>query len=85
MAKISSKRPTNKNINRKGAPPKVEEASNNMTSISAAPKVTAVRKDLNFKVNADFKKRFKNFATNHDMSMLELLVKSFEYYESHHQ
>ena len=85
MAKISSKRPTN----RKGAPPKAEDASNIMTSVPtlkpAVPKEKVTRKDLNFKVPADFKKRFKNFATNQDMSMLELLIKSFEAYENNNK
>lgn len=76
MAKISKK------PNRKGTPPKLEEASTNLTN---APKIqTGIRKDLNFKVDADFKKEFKQYAMDKDMTMHDLLIKMFEYYKTSH-
>ena len=79
MAKLSRKP---KRENRKGLPPVIEDASSNLTNLS--PKQTGLRKDLNFKVDPEFKKRFKNFATNNDLSMHDLLIKMFEYYEVNH-
>ncbi|MFK7948854.1 MAG: hypothetical protein AB8G11_14770 [Saprospiraceae bacterium] len=67
--------------NRKGPPPEIEEASNNLTNLPV--KKTGLRKDLNFKVDPDFKKEFKNFATDHDLSMHDLLIKVFNYYKVH--
>lgn len=73
MAKVGKK------PNRKGSPPKIEEASSNLTK--SPKKQTAIKKDLNFKVDADFKKRFKQYATEKDLSMHNLLVTIFEFYE----
>ena len=79
MAKIN-KKPSREN--RKGLPPVIEEASSNLTNLPV--KKTGLRKDLNFKVDPQFKKRFKNFATDNDLTMHDLLVKMFEYYEVNH-
>ena len=70
-----------KNRNRKGTPPKVEEASNNLTNLPV--KKIGLRKDLNVKVDPDFKKEFKNFATDNDLSMHDLLIKIFNFYKVH--
>ena len=77
MAKIKTKPPT-----RKGTPPPLEEASDNLTNIPT--KSVGVKRDLNFKVDIEFKKRFKGYATNHDMSMTKLLINAFEFYKAHH-
>jgi hypothetical protein len=69
--------------NRKGIPPKVEDASNNLTNLP--PKKIGFKKDLNFKVDPDFKKEFKNFATDNDLSMHDLLLKVFDFYKIHNQ
>ena len=93
MAKIKSKKPTD---NRKGLPPKLEEASNNLvatapvveTAVQTMPvpqKKQSIRKDLNFKVDPVFKKRFKSYATDKEMSMLELLTTAFEFYENNNR
>ena len=81
MAKINKKPPL-KRVNRKGAPPVIEDASNNLTNLPA--RKSSVRKDLNFKVDPDFKKRFKNYATDQDMSMHDLFIKVFDYYVANH-
>ena len=78
MAKIKSKPPS-----RKGKPPAIDDASEILTNRPV--KSTGIKKDLNFKVDPEFKRRFKSFATNHDMSMLTLLKNAFDYYETHHQ
>ena len=88
----------NKALARKGLPPKEEEASNNLSVVEATeskkteekPKADSVNKikeeikPLNFKVPNSFRKRFKNFATNNDTTMSELLVECFELYEKNH-
>lgn len=37
---------------------------------------------LNFRVPAEFRRRFKTYAAQHDMKLNELLYKAFEAYES---
>lgn len=81
----------NKSIQRKGNPPKEEEASNNLVIVeeenTGKPErvkpeiVKEITKPLNFKVPNSFRKRFKNFATNNDLTMSDLLVMCFEQYE----
>jgi hypothetical protein len=79
----------NKSLTRKGTPPAEEEASNNLTIVekseensniqaSKAPKEEI--RPLNFKVPNSFRKRFKNYAVNNDVTMSELLVNCFEAY-----
>lgn len=72
MAKI--KKPV---INRKGAPPPEAGASANL---SREPDQEL--KPLNFKVPAEFKREFKTYATQMDMSMVDLLQTCFEFYKS---
>lgn len=72
MAKF--KKPTAKA--RKGAPPKLEEAS---TNLSKQPSSASV--NMNFKVPAEFAKEFKQVALDHDMKLVELLRASFEEYK----
>ena len=60
----------------KGAPPAAEEATSNLN--------IGVREDLvplNFKVPAEFRRRFKIYASERDMSMKELLERSFQAYQ----
>ncbi len=72
MAKI--KKPV---INRKGAPPPELEASTNLTR-----EPDQELKPLNFKVPAEFKREFKTYATQLDMSMVDLLQACFEFYRN---
>jgi hypothetical protein len=39
-------------------------------------------KPLNFKVPAEFKREFKSYATQMDMSMVQLLQDCFEFYRN---
>ena len=39
---------------------------------------------LNFKVSAEFRKRFKAFAVDHDLKQYELLILAFEEYAKKH-
>ncbi|GIV32412.1 MAG: hypothetical protein KatS3mg030_714 [Saprospiraceae bacterium] len=72
MAKISKpKRAT------KGAPPAEDEAPVNLKR-SADQEL----KPMNFKVPAAFKREFKTYATELDMSMVELLQQCFYFYKS---
>ena len=79
----------NKSLARKGTPPAEEEASNNLTIVEKseensniqAPKAPKEEiRPLNFKVPNSFRKRFKNYAVNNDVTMSELLVNCFEAY-----
>lgn len=72
MAKIS--KPL---TNRKGVPPPAFEASTNLTR-----EPDQELKPLNFKVPAEFKREFKTYATQMDMSMVDLLQACFEFYRS---
>ena len=40
---------------------------------------------LNFKVSAEFRKRFKAFAVENDLKQYELLIVAFEEYVKNHQ
>ncbi|HFA48687.1 MAG TPA: hypothetical protein ENJ95_06700 [Bacteroidetes bacterium] len=71
MAKI--KKPSS---NRKGAPPPEFEASTNLDR-----KPDKVLRPLNFKVSAEFKREFKSYATNLDISMVQLLQDCFDAYK----
>ena len=75
MAKISTKKPTS----RKGLPPTIDEASNNL---EVKQPQTVVKKDLNFKVASDFKTEFKTFAAKRGISMVDLLYQMFEEYKT---
>ncbi len=70
MAKIAK---PNSAKRRKGSPPKEESASRNLTKPT-----NDELKPLNFKIPASFKKEFKQYALDHDITMVELLQKSSE-------
>lgn len=65
---------------RKGLPPAELEASTNLHTSEPND-----LKPLNFKVPAEFRKAYKAYALDHDMSMVELLVRTFEFYKEHKQ
>jgi hypothetical protein len=63
--------------NKKGTPPLPTEVKvQNLEKIASNEKA-----QLKFDVSPEFKKEFKTYALDHDISMLELLQKSFEYYK----
>lgn len=72
MAKIS--KPVS---NRKGVPPPEFEAPTNLTRSSDQD-----LRPLNFKVPAAFKREFKAYANEMDMSMVSLLMTCFEQYKN---
>lgn len=73
MAKVSKK------PNRKGLPPSIEEASENLTN-KPVSQTSGVKKDLNFKVDEEFKRRYKTYASSKGKSMVDVLTESFELY-----
>lgn len=73
MAKIN--RPVRKT---KGAPPPEFEASTNLTR-----NADQEMRPLNFKVAASFKREFKSYATEMDMTMVDLLQQCFYYFKTH--
>jgi hypothetical protein len=60
----------------KGAPPMEIEASRNLTKAEDTDLMP-----MNFKVPADFKRAFKTYAAQMDISMVDLLQRCFEYYK----
>ena len=72
MAKIS--KPA---TNRKGAPPPEFEAPVNLSRNADQD-----ARPLNFKVSAAFKREFKAFANEMDVSMVSLLTTCFESYRN---
>lgn len=73
MAK-PGKRPTTK-----GAPPRSnvpQDTSHNLGKPEAGELAP-----LNFKVSPEFRKEFKSFATDHDLSMVGLLKAAYEMYK----
>lgn len=75
MAKIAP--PKKKST--KGLPPTSNEASRNLTKPT-----NAELKPMNFKVENEFHKEFKGYAVDNDMSMVELLKATFDYYKRNH-
>ena len=73
MAKI--KKP-NSAKTRKGAPPMLEEPSQNLTKAASND-----LKPLNFKVSTQLKKEFKQYALDHEITMVELFARAFEAYK----
>lgn len=69
MAKTG--KPPGKAKGTKGLP--AQETSKNLESEETVP--------LNFKVSTSFKREFKTYATQHDMSMRDLLEKTFYEYK----
>lgn len=69
MAKIN--KPASKAKGTKGQP--ITQTTNNLESEELAP--------LNFKVSKSFKREFKTYASERDMSMRDLLEKAFEVYK----
>jgi hypothetical protein len=51
---------------------------------SKAEKPKDVKKALNFKVSADFRREFKTYASSHDMKLGKLLEAAFESYRKQH-
>jgi hypothetical protein len=60
----------------KGAPPMEIDASRNLTKAEDTDLMP-----MNFKVPADFKRTFKTYAAQMDISMVDLLQRCFEYYK----
>lgn len=59
----------------KGAPPAELQASQNLSKSEDYE-----LRPLNFKVPAEFKRDFKSYATQLDISMVDLLQKCFDFY-----
>lgn len=74
MAKIQ--RPKKKKTRTKGAPPKENLASQNLTKSDPQDLIT-----MNFKVPSDFRREYKQLALDLNMSMVDILRKSFEKYK----
>ncbi len=64
---------------RKGAPPKEEVTSVNLTKVSDTDLVA-----INFKVTAEFRKNLKQYAAELGIPMVDLLVKAVEEYIEKH-
>ena len=60
----------------KGAPPPIDKPSQNLTKNPSNKPVS-----LNFYVENEFRREYKRFAVEHDISMNELLRRSFQLYK----
>lgn len=70
MAKVA---PPPSAKSRKGAPPPLAQTVGNLDK----PEPNTLQ-PLNFKVPPDFKREFKSYAAQHDVSMSQLLQEAFE-------
>ncbi len=77
MEKTKTSAPPKKRSGTKGAPPALP--SSNLERPSEEPK-----KKLTFLVLESFRKEYKRYALDHDMTMVELVEKSFEFWKKHH-
>lgn len=64
-----------KKITGKEEPPALDKPSNNLDKPS-----NNSYQDLNFKVEPEFKKEFKGYAVDNDMTMVNLLKECFDFY-----
>jgi hypothetical protein len=71
MAKAKQQQPSSANVRHTGA----FEARINPELDNPA---LHENQNLNFKVSAEFKKRFKRYALDHDLTMIQLLAEGFE-------
>lgn len=75
MAKIQA---PEKKKSIKGAPLPEITASTNLTKAAPGRMV-----HLNFTVPSEFRKEYKNYALERDLSMIELFYETFEFYKQH--
>lgn len=71
------KSPPNK-VNTKGSPPPAEKPSRNLTKNPSNKEVP-----LNFKVESEFRRAYKSFAVENDVTMNHILRRSFELLQQH--
>ena len=73
--------PDNSNpTNRKGSPPDLKQSSLNLSK-----KPSGGRDSMFFWVSPEFKREFRIFAAERDMSMVEVLIQSFEEFKANHR
>lgn len=73
--KIQAQIPTPSKLQRKGIPPKTEYASRNLSKPLDEELVA-----LNFRVPAEFRKRIKQYALDHNTTGLEVMMRAVEKY-----
>ncbi|MFQ5717757.1 MAG: hypothetical protein ACE5GQ_11755 [Nitrospinales bacterium] len=69
-------KPPTRPTSSKGSPPPIEKPSMNLTRNPSNKSVA-----LNFYVENEFRRAYKSFAVEHDMTMVELLKRSFQVYK----
>ncbi len=73
------KPPRKKKVNR--TPPQLEEPTpQNLKKPSKSELV-----NMNLSVSAEFRREYKTYAADHDMTMTEILQKSFELFKEHNR
>lgn len=65
--------------NTKGKPPKARQTRN------VAKQISNEYVDMSFKVDAEFRKAFRTFASELDISQKDLLMKAFYFYRDNSQ
>jgi len=73
--KIQAQIPIPSKLQRKGIPPKTEDASRNLSKPLDEELVA-----LNFRVPAEFRKRIKQYALDHNTTGLEVMMRAVEKY-----
>jgi len=73
--KMQAQIPIPSKLQRKGTPPKTEDASNTL-SMPLDEELVA----LNFRVPAEFRKRIKQYALDHNTTGLDVMMKAVEKY-----
>lgn len=63
----------------KGTPPQADQTVGNLDKAEMGKLVA-----LNFTVSPDFRKAFKSYALDHDITMLELMKRAFDEYRQRH-
>ena len=63
----------------KGAPPKPGEQTNVVGNNTSKP-ASGEKVPLNFRVDPEFKKRFKMFSITHDIDMVDIMVEAVSDY-----
>ena len=72
-------------VSTKGAAAPLKAQAQAARSAEPAARIKGDSEPLNFRVPAEFRRRFKMFAAENDMKLNELLFKSFdEYAQRHH-
>lgn len=61
-----------------GRPPQRQDAVEGPSTAEAARPATQYGVNLNFRVPAEFRRRFRGYAASHDLKLNEVLIRAFD-------